>query len=816
MLVPVSWLKEYVEIDAPIDEFADAMIMSGSNIETVKTFGEGITNVVVGKIISVDNHEDSDHLLVCKIDVGKASETGEPLQIVTGAQNVKAGQTVPVAMHGSVLADGLKIKKGKLRGVVSEGMLCSCSELGFEDKVIPQIYREGIWILSDDLEIGTDVIRALGLDETVIDFEITPNRPDCLSILGIAREAAAVYSRKIKYPETLEAKDENAEYPNDRNAEDLIKVQIENPELCSRYIARVADDIMIKESPWWLQRRLMFAGMRPINNIVDITNYVMLELGHPIHAFDIRTIEGGIIDVDVAKDEEKFTTLDGNERTLSSDNLLIKDGNKGVALAGVMGGLNSEIEGNTDRILIEAASFNADSIRHTSKKLGIRSEASSRYEKGVPAELSEVASNRVCWLIRELKAGTVLKGSADNYPVKTAPQTVDVRVETVNSILGTSLSDEEMACILERLEIQVTKKENGLLGVIPGYVRLDLLTEIDFVEEVARIFGYDNLEMTLHSDNIEASYSRKWEARSVSRNALTGFGFNEIQTYSFVSPNGINLINAASDPAKNDFVKLMNPLGEENSVMRTTLLPGVFEVLSRNYNRKNIDCYIFEIGNTFHSLGEGNLPKEVLSLCIGMYGKNADFFYLKGVLVKLFEKLGVENVNFETETDNPTYHSGRCATISILLDDVKGEKLFIGTIGEIHPDVSNNYDISTRIVCCEINFDDLFEYSNSDRSYSPLPKYPAVLRDISLLVSEDISVGSIEELILKKGGAILESVALFDVYKGKQIPEGSKSLSFNLTFRAGDKTLTDEDVNKTLDKILKSLAEEAGAALRDM
>ena len=816
MLVPISWLKEYVDIDIPVDEFADAMIMSGSNIETVKTFGEGITNVVIGKMISVEKHEDSDHLLVCKIDVGEASESGEPLQIVTGAQNVAAGQTIPVAMHGSTLAGGLKIKKGKLRGVVSEGMLCSCAELGFDDKVIPQKCKDGIWILPDELKAGDNALEALDLYETVIDFEITPNRPDCLSILGMAREAAAVYEKTLKYPQTLATDDVSAAYPEGKDAEDFIKINIENPELCNRYVARVAEDIEIKESPWWLQRRLMFAGMRPINNIVDITNFVMLELGHPIHAFDIRTIDGGVINVGVAKEGEKFTTLDENERTLFADSLLIKDGSKAVALAGVMGGLNSEIEGNTERILIEAASFDADSIRQTSKKVGIRSEASSRYEKGVASQLSSVASDRVCYLIKDIGAGHVLKGAADNYPVKPEDKSIEVRVDKVNAVLGTSLSADVMTNILERLEMKVENKGDGIILVTPGYVRLDLVTEIDIVEEVARIFGYNNLEVTLHADNISASYSDKWGTRMVARDALTGFGFNEIQTYSFVSPTGIELINAADDSAKNDFVRLLNPLGEENSVMRTTLLPSALEVLSRNYNRKNADCGVFEIGNTFHSLGKDELPKEEFSLCIGMYGANADFFYLKGVVEKMLEKLGVKGVQLEAEKEIATYHPGRCAKIYLADAQSENGKIVLGIIGEIHPDVAEKYDIDTKILSCEINFDTLFEYTDMARSYSPLPKYPAVLRDISLLVSEDISVGSIEETIYKKGGANLESVVLFDVYRGKQIPEGSKSLSFNLIFRAADRTLVDEDVTKALEKILKTLAEETGAALREM
>ncbi|MDR3304909.1 MAG: phenylalanine--tRNA ligase subunit beta [Clostridiales Family XIII bacterium] len=818
MFVPLSWLDRYIDGGVRERDYAERFILSGSNIEQVHvTGGDEIRGVVLGKLLDVRPHPDSDHLVICAADVGAASEAGRPLQIVTGASNVKTGQYVPVVMHGGVCAGGLKIKKGKLRGEMSEGMLCSAQELGFDDKVVPLMHKDGIWILPEEFRrdelIGADVLEVLGLrGAETIEFEITPNRPDCLSVLGIAREFAAVYDRKLLYPETLERNGADAGYPAEPAAEDFIRVEIAKPELCGRYIARVATDIVIKESPWPMQRSLMLAGMRPINNIVDITNFVMLELGHPIHAFDIRQIEGGVIRVDTAADGERFVTLDGQERTLFSDTLMIKDGVKAVAAAGIMGGLNSEIREDTATILIEAASFDADCVRRTSKKLGIRSEASARYEKGVPAELSRLASDRVCALIRETGAGRVLAGAADAYPVRTTPPAIPVRTARVNAVLGTDIAEEEMKGFLRRLEMVVSgAAEAGVFEVTPPYVRLDVKEEIDVVEEVARIYGYDVLDTTIHADTILASASKSWTSRDLARAALTGYGLSEIQTYSFVAPAGAALIGAGEDPAKTDFVRLINPLGEENSVMRTTLLPGMLAVLAHNFNHSSANAEIFEIGNTFHSLGENALPREELSLCLGIYGERGDFFFVKAVIEKLFAKLGIKEPLWEAEENDPSYHPGRCARVFAPAD----EPILIGTVGEIHPDTAARFDIDSRIFAAELSFDKIAELADTRRAYTPLRRYPAVLRDLALLAAEETTVFQIESVVRAKGGGILESVRLFDVYRGKQVPEGKKSLAFNLTFRGRDRTLTDEEVAKAIQKILKGLEEEAGAILRD-
>ena len=818
MLVPLSWMEEYAQGKAPETEnVPERLVLSGSNIETVKVLDDGsVEKVVVGRIISLVPHPDSDHLLICRMAVSQTDE--EATQIVTGADNVNEGDYVPVALHGSTLPGGVRIKKGKLRGIESSGMLCSAQELGFDDKVVPLACKDGIWILPEELKsedlLGVDIFKALGMEnEMTIDFEITPNRPDCLSVYGMAREYTAVFDLPLVSTVglVLDSGAKDAGYPEGKAAEDFIKVSIAKPDLCSRYIARVATDVVIKESPWWLQKKLMLAGMRPINNIVDITNYVMLELGHPIHAFDISEVTGGVINVDTAAEGEIFTTLDNTERSLSSDTLLIKDGSRGIAIAGVMGGLNSEITDATKTILIEAASFDADSIRKTSKKLGIRTEASSRYEKGVPAELSKTAADRVCQLIRMTGSGTVLAGAADCYPVPQKALNINVRVARVNDVLGTDLSCEEMMNLLGRLEIETRPVDDGkTFSCTPPWVRIDLKEEIDIIEEVARLYGYDILGTTLHSDGIEAGVPRRWAVRSLSRESLCGMGLSEIQTYSFVSPSGVEAILATEDTDKNDFVRILNPLGDENSVMRTTLIPAMLETLARNRNRSALSCAVFEIGNTFRAkkTDEG-LSTEILSLCVGLYGPDAKFSVIKGLLEKLFSKLGLSGIYFVQEDGIPTFHPGRTALV------FAGE-ILLGAVGEVHPDVLENFELPERALIAELNFDLMADLAVTDRAYSRLPKYPAALRDLSLLTREDVPVAQLEEAILKGGGKILESVKLFDIYRGMQIPDGFKSMSFGLSFRAPDRTLTDEEIQKSMDNILKKLEEDAGALLRDI
>ncbi|MBR1993404.1 MAG: phenylalanine--tRNA ligase subunit beta, partial [Firmicutes bacterium] len=624
MLVPIEWLNDYIDTkDIDITEFCDRMIMSGSNLETCEHFCEEMENVVVGKIEKIERHPDADKLVVCQLNVGAE----EPVQIVTGAPNVFEGAYVPVALHKSRIPGplhgkakeegGTKITKGKLRGVESFGMLCSAEELGFEDKVVPVAHKDGIWILEEEYELGMDFAEALGLKQAVVDFEITPNRPDCLAMVGMAREAAATFDRPFSYP------DVELEEAGEKEAKDFVSVEIKNPENCKRYVARVVTDVKVEQSPWWLQKRLMYAGMRPINNIVDITNFVMLEYGQPIHAFDINQVKGSKIIVENAADGDKFTTLDENEREMTKDMLMIKDAERSIAIAGVMGGLNSEIEEDTTTIIIESANFNGDSVRATSKKLTLRTEASARFEKGIDPNLCEAAADRVCKLIEMVGAGKVCKGRVDVYPNPEAAKTINVRVDRINKVLGIDLAREDMVKILEGLEIKVAG-EGNIMTVTPPTVRQDLLTEEDYVEEVARIYGYDNLPVTLPKGNNESGKSRERALRDMAREALCSMGLNEIQTYSFVSPKGVDNVRIGEDSWERAFVRLLNPLGEENSVMRTILTPNMMEVLARNYSR-NIDAVkAFEIGNTFmdNPYRPDNLPDEQYSLCIGMYGKD--------------------------------------------------------------------------------------------------------------------------------------------------------------------------------------------------
>lgn len=823
MLVPIEWLSDYIDLkDIDTEEFCDRMILSGSNLETCEHFCEEMENVVVGKIEKIEKHPDADKLVVCQLNVGQE----EPVQIVTGAPNVFEGAYVPVALHKSRIPGplhgkakeegGTKITKGKLRGVVSYGMLCSAEELGFEDKVVPVAHKDGIWILEEEYEPGMDFAEALGLKKAVVDFEITPNRPDCLAMVGMAREAAATFNRPFTYP------DIELEEANERSASDFVDVEIKNTDACKRYVARVVTDVKVEQSPWWLQKRLMYAGMRPINNIVDITNFVMLEYGQPIHAFDINQIKGNKIIVENAEPGETFTTLDEVERKMTGDMLMIKDTERAVAIAGVMGGLNSEIEENTTTIIVESANFNGDSVRATSRKLALRTEASGRFEKGIDPNLCEAAADRVCKLIEMLGAGKVCKGRVDVYPNPETAKTIDIRVDRINKVLGIEISREEMVGYLEGLEIKV-EGEGNIMTVTPPTIRQDLLEEEDYIEEVARMYGYDKLPVTLPKGNNEAGMSYERSLRDMTRESLCGMGLNEIQTYSFVSPRGVDNVRIDEDSWERAFVTLLNPLGEENSVMRTILTPNMMEVLARNYSRNIGDVKAFEIGNTFTEsmLGEGQLPDEQYSLCIGMYGKDADFFALKGIVEELMKILGINDVKFIAESEYGVYHPGRCARIAVKSTKdltVWGDEYDeIGIMGEIHPDVAENYNMDgVRIYCCEIMFDTIIRHANTEIVYSPLPKYPSTSRDIALLVDEGVQVGDIVDVIKDVDNTILEDVKLFDVYRGKQVEEGRKSVAFTLTYRDKNKTLTDDEVAGIHNRVLDVLKEKINAVLREM
>lgn len=814
MLVPIEWLKDYIDINVSTEEFCDRMIMSGSNIETVESLGEGIEGVVVGKILEVKKHPDADKLNICQVDVGK----NEPVQIVCGASNVKEGIMVPVALPGAhvpgpfhgqpATPGGIIIEEGQLRGEFSGGMICSCGELGYDDKIIPVSHKDGIWILPKDVEMkpGDDLVSVLALKSEVVDFEITPNRPDCLSMTGMARESSATFGESLKYPEVTLKEEGNGK------AEDYVKVEIRKPEFCRRYEARIATDIKIQESPWWMQKRLMYAGMRPINNIVDITNFVMLEYGQPMHAFDIRTVRGGKIVIDTAEKGSKFTTLDEKERIMGDDILMINDNEGPIGIAGIMGGLDSEIQEDTTTILIESANFDGDNIRKSTKQLAHRTEASSRFEKGIDPNLSQSAVDRMCHLIEELGYGKVEKGCVDSYPNKLYPWSCDVRTARVNHVLGTDISADEMVNILKSLECEVCGNDE-IITVTPPTLRLDLEKEHDFIEEIARIYGYDNLPLSLPRDISKAAQSRVYTLRETTKNLMSSMGACEIQTYSFVSPKDADRIRIPQDSWERDYVELKNPLGEENSVMRTILTPGMLDVLGRNYSRSIDRVRAYEIGTVFSKnyIQPNELPEESDSMVIGLYGDGEDFFTLKGMVLELMYKLGIEDIGFKAEPEYGVYHPGRCARFFVQNDE---EQIELGIMGEVHPDVAAEYGIATKCYVCEIFFDTVESLAKTKISYVPLPKYPSSSRDVAVLVDEDIPAGSMEREILVAGGEILESVKLFDVYRGKQVDEGKKSLAFNLIYRDSEKTLTDKEVDAAHEKVVLALKDKFSAILR--
>ena len=820
MIVSLEWLKDYTDVNVTPEEFCDRMIMSGSNLETMEHVGCDMENVVVGKIVKIEKHPDADKLVICRVDIGKE----EPVQIVTGAPNVFEGAYVPVALDGSRIPGplhgqpkqegGVTIKAGKLRGVESEGMLCSFGELGFIDKVVPVDMRDGIWILGEEYPLGMDFAKALELDDYVIDFEITPNRPDCLSMVGMAREAAATFNEKVRHPET-KCKNETG------SAADYVSVDIRS-DLCKRYVARIVKDVKVQPSPWWLQKRLIHAGMRPINNIVDVTNFVMLEYGQPIHAFDINSVAGQKIIVDTAYEGEKFTTLDGTERTLDETMLTIHDAEKSIAIAGVMGGLNSEIENDTKTIIVESANFLGNSVRTTAKKVGLRTEASSRYEKGIDPNLCGNAADRVCYLIELIGGGTVVGGSVDVYPEPEEPKKILGRVSRINSVLGIQIPREQMAGYLESLEMTV-EGEGDEMYVTPPTVRQDIEIEEDIIEEVARLYGYDKLPVTIPKGSNEASQPYSRDVKDLARETMCALGCDEIQTYSFVSPKGVDNLRIGEDSWERGFVKIINPLGEDTSVMRTILMPGLLEVLGRNYSRNNEAVRAFEIGNTFmvNLLDEKDLPTESDAMSIGFYGDGEDFFTLKGAIVEMLGKLGIHDLEFIPEKEYGAFHPGRCARIAVreTVDgpDGPGEELTeIGIMGELHPDVADKYGIGTRCYAAELLFNIIIEMADLEKAYKPLPKYPAILRDISLVVDEDMAVGDIQKVIMAAGGDLLKSADLFDIYRGPQVGEGKKSVAFALVYRHDDKTLTDEEVDKIHEEILKALKEQLDVNLRDI
>ncbi len=799
MLVPINWIKEYVDIDENSDavELANMLTMTGSNVEEVITLREDISNVVVGKILSVEPHPNADKLVVCKVDVGE-----ETIQIVTGADNVAAGQLVPIALHGAKLPGGIVIKRGKLRGEESHGMMCSGEELELKDADYPGAEVDGILILQEDYPLGMDIKEALDLGGDVIDFEITSNRPDCLSIVGMAREFAVTTGKTLTMPEITVKKGEG-------NIADDLQIEVKDTELCPRYIARVVKDIKIEPSPQWMRRRLAAAGVRPINNIVDITNYVMLELGQPMHAFDLDKVAGRKIIVRRANPGESLVTLDDKNRNLTPDMLVIADSEKPIAMAGVMGGANTEITDATNQIVFESALFNGASVRMTSKALGLRSESSSRFEKGLDINMALTAVDRAVQLVQELGAGTIVEGHIDVLNASTEKRQLKVDINKINNLLGLNLEYSEITGILNDLGLE-SSVEGELLTVLVPTFRNDIEGAADLAEEVARIYGYDRIPMTLmESSASKGTITEEQRLLAQIKQALVGMGMYEVITYSFNSPRVYESIGWKEEDKKPDVVTILNPLGEDQSIMRTTLFPQILQVMSHNYNHRLESCSIFEINPIFlpKSLPLTDLPDEVLTLAMGEYGENSDFYSLKGKLEKLVSLLGLaDRVSFQPGTHS-ALHPGR--TAEVLLD---GEA--IGVFGEVHPRISEGYEIGVRAVLGELNLQVLLDQADTNKQYKSLPRYPAVTRDLAFVVEKRVPAAKILDTIRKGGGSILEEVELFDIYEGSQIPEGHKSMAYALSYRASDRTLKDDEVNKAHDKIIGMLEADLGASLR--
>ena len=797
MNLPMSWIKDFVEIDCNVNEFSDGMTLSGSKVECIENKGDAITKVVVAKVLEIEKHPDADKLVVVKADIGES----EPIQIVTGATNLFVGAYVPAALDGATLAGGLKIKKSKLRGVASNGMFCSVEELGFTRNDYPEAPEHGIYIFDKEYALGSCVKEILQIDEDVVEFEITSNRPDCFSILGLAREASATFRKPLNLPK-IEFKGELNE-----KLSDLINIEIKNTEICPRYTCRVIKDIKIEPSPQWIRHRLTASGIRPINNIVDITNYVMLELGQPMHAYDINKIEGRKLIVRNAEKGEKLVTLDGIEREFDETVLVIQDEKKLVDLAGIMGGENSMITENTKEILLESANFNGSHIRLTAKKLGLRTDASSKYEKCLDPNLSMLALDRACQLIEELGYGKVVKEAFDFYSKPIEKWKVDYSSERINKLLGTNLSEKEIIDLLALVEV----KADGKSAEIPTF-RPDLESEADLAEEVARFYGYDKIEETLSTGT--PTVGKKTYKQSIVEkitNTLIASGLNEALNYSFESPKVFEKLNIPEDSELRNVVTISNPLGEDFSIMRTTTLNSMLNSISINYNRRNKEAYLFEIGKIYlpKELPLKELPIEKELVTIGMYG-DIDFYSAKGIFENLFNELGMnEKIEYSPLETLPFMHPGRTAEIT----DLENNK--IGYIGEIHPQIAKNYNIETKVYYGVLEIEKLVELSNFDKTYKTLPKFPNMQRDIAMLIKDEINVKEIEKIIKEKGGKLLESVELFDIYKGKQIEDGHKSVAYSILFRSDEKTLTDEEVGAPMKKILKALEEKLGAKLRD-
>ena len=790
-----KWLhEEFVDLSNVSDrEYVEKLTIFGQKVETYERMDAEIKNVVVGKVVSIVRHENSDHMWVCQIDVGQE----EPVQIVTGAQNVKQGDLVPAALHNSWLPGGIHITKGKLRGEQSNGMLCSFAELGLTQNDLPSAYADGIWILNDeDCKPGDDINLVIGNDDTIVDFEITNNRPDCYSIIGLARESAAAFGLPMKHHKPV-VKGSNA-----GTIYDKLDVEVPATELCNRYTSRMVANVKIGPSPKWLRQRLRANGVRPINNIVDITNYVMLEYGQPMHAFDYRYVSSGKIVVREAEAGETLTTLDGNIRNLKAGMLVIADDNKPIGLAGIMGGENSEIMDDTTTVVFESANFNGTSIRQTALALGMRTEASGKFEKNLDPLMTVPAVERACELVEMLECGDVLDGIIDIVNFVPAPKTVPLEVDKINNLLGTQISREDMVKYLNLLEIEV----EGDNILVPSW-RPDLNLMADIAEEVGRSFGYNEIPTTDFKNSTQGGYTPAMMLETKCGRLCRALGYSEIITYSFVSPVIFDQIRIPKDSSMRKVLRIQNPLGEDTSIMRTTALPSMLDILSRNNAYHNKTAKLYELAKIYIPVEGEVLPEEPKILMLGTYGAGETFFTIKGELEAILKGLRMPKASYTAEKNNPSYHPGRCAKVTIGGIDV-------GYIGQIHPLVAKNYGIDSEIFCAEINFTSLLSLQLPEATYTPLPKYPSVSRDLAVVCDEAVTVAQVEDIITSAAGKLLRNIRLFDIYRGTGVPEGKKSMAFSMELRADDRTLTDNDSEQVVSKILETLKTTIGAILR--
>ena len=790
-----KWInEEFVDLSHVSDkEYVETLTVFGQKVETYERMDAQIKNVKVGRVESIVRHQNSDHMWVCQVDVGEES----PVQIVTGAQNVKQGDLVPAALHNSWLPGGVHITKGKLRGEVSNGMLCSFQELGLTEHDLPGVFADGIWILNDEnCEPGDDINDVIGNDDTIVEFEITNNRPDCYSIIGLARESAAAFGMKMKHHEpVVKGSDCGSVF-------EKLDVEVPATELCNRYTSRMITNVKIAPSPKWLRQRLRANGVRPINNIVDITNYVMLEYGQPMHAFDYRYVSSGKIVVREAREGETLVTLDGVVRNLKPGMLVIADDERAIGLAGIMGGENSEIKDDTTTVVFESANFNGTSIRQTALALGMRTDASGKFEKNLDPMMTLPAVERACELVELLECGDVMDGIIDIINYVPEVKILPLEPDRINKLLGTNISKEDMVKYLNLLEIEV----EGDTVKVPSF-RPDLNLMADLAEEVGRSYGYNEIPTTSFKTSTQGGYSPVMLMENAAGQLCRSLGYSEIITYSFVSPSVFDQIRLPADSPLRNTLKIQNPLGEDTSVMRTVALPSMLDILARNYAYHNKSVKLYELAKIYLPVEGEKLPQEPKMLVLGTYGADEDFFTLKGELEAILNGLRLPKATFAAATDHPSFHPGRCASVSI-----NGKHL--GYMGQLHPAVAKNYGIETEVYVADVNFTELYDLRMPEPTYTPLPKYPSVTRDLAVIADEKITVAEAEDVILKSAGKLLRNVQLFDIYRGVGVPEGKKSMAFSMELRADDRTLTDADSEGVMAKVLRALEEKLGASLR--